>query len=63
MTSMDEYSSTLEKEKKQNIENLHQDGNLETIYRWLETIPFSKPPKTLARDFADGGKYLLIKIL
>lgn len=55
---MDEYNFPLEKGKSQNAENLHQDGNFETIYRWLETIPFSKAPKTLARDFADGGKYL-----
>ena len=57
---MDEYCLPSEKEKKQN-ELFHQDGNVEKIYSWLDTVSFSKPPRTLARDFADGSKYTFSK--
>lgn len=29
-------------------------NNLENLYNWLDSIPFSKKKKSLARDFSDG---------
>lgn len=58
---MEDFNFNLEKERKQTVDTLHQYGNYDVLYRWLDKIPFSKRPKTLARDFSDGGKYLLRK--
>lgn len=53
---MEECNFAFDREKKQNNEN-YQDGHYHILYRWLDKIPFSKRPKTLARDFSDGGEY------
>lgn len=50
---MEECNFAFDREKKQNNEN-YQDGHYHILYRWLDKIPFSKRPKTLARDFSDG---------
>ncbi|CAN8207797.1 unnamed protein product [Coccothraustes coccothraustes] len=30
------------------------DGSLVSLYRWLDTVPLSRPRRNIARDFSDG---------
>lgn len=32
------------------------EADLDALYEWLDEIPFSRPKKSIARDFSDGGK-------
>lgn len=32
------------------------DAELEQLYTWIDSIPLSRPKKSIARDFSDGGK-------
>ena len=29
------------------------------IYNWVDEIPLSRPKRNIARDFSDGGKYII----
>ena len=31
------------------------EDELEDLYNWVDEIPLSRPKKSIARDFADGG--------
>ena len=31
------------------------EEQLEDLYNWVDEIPLSRPKKSIARDFADGG--------
>lgn len=31
------------------------DTSLVSLYRWLDTVPLSRPRRNIARDFSDGG--------
>ena len=37
-------------------ENNIDDNDLIKLYEWLDTIQFSRPKKSISRDFSDGGK-------
>lgn len=32
------------------------DAELEELYNWVDSIPLSRPKKSIARDFSDGGE-------
>lgn len=32
------------------------DAELEQLYTWIDSIPLSRPKKSIARDFSDGGR-------
>lgn len=36
------------------------DSTLDDLHKWLETIPFSRPRKHLARDFSDGREIKML---
>jgi len=31
------------------------EDELQALYRWIDTIPLTRPKRSIARDFADGG--------
>lgn len=36
------------------------DAELEELYNWVDSIPLSRPKKSIARDFSDGGEKQII---
>lgn len=32
------------------------EEELQAIYEWVDSVPLSRPKKSIARDFADGGE-------
>ena len=38
------------------------DESLQKLYIWIDEIPLSKPKKSLARDFSDGGIFFVVII-
>ena len=39
-----------------------EESDIIKLYEWLDTIQFSRPKKSISRDFSDGGiiKSLLV---
>jgi hypothetical protein len=35
------------------------DQEIMFIYEWVDSIPLSRPKKSMARDFSDGGNYII----
>ena len=31
------------------------EEELQALYEWVDSVPLSRPKKSIARDFADGG--------
>jgi hypothetical protein len=36
-----------------------EDQEIMFIYEWVDSIPLSRPKKSIARDFSDGGTHSL----
>jgi hypothetical protein len=36
---------------------------LNELYQWIDAVPLSRPKKNIARDFSDGGIYILTKCM
>jgi hypothetical protein len=34
------------------------EEELQALYEWVDSVPLSRPKKSIARDFADGGGLL-----
>ncbi len=32
------------------------EEELQALYEWVDGVPLSRPKKSIARDFADGGE-------
>ena len=35
------------------------DAELQSLYRWVDSIPLTRPKRNIARDFSDGGLVLV----
>jgi hypothetical protein len=35
------------------------EEEMQMIYNWVDEIPLSRPKRNIARDFSDGGNYLM----
>ncbi len=44
-----------------NSNNAKEDNELMYIYEWVDSVPLSRPKKSIARDFSDGGKLIFDK--
>jgi hypothetical protein len=34
-----------------------EDNDIMFIYEWVDSVSLSRPKKSIARDFSDGGNY------
>lgn len=34
------------------------EEELQALYEWVDSVPLSRPKKSITRDFADGGEGL-----
>lgn len=37
------------------------DEELQEVYTWVDEIPLSRPKRSIARDFSDGGKDIIVQ--
>jgi len=44
-------------------QNNIDENDLIKLYEWLDTFQFSRPKKSISRDFSDGGKISLRIVL